>query len=106
MNSFDAYKTMPEWHKENLKDYYILDGIYTVSPKISDKDAQLILSICQNVENENVNPFSISHYLTEHYLNGDISEKELKEIDSGDIASAVYFDDLSYINDKNEIEIC
>lgn len=108
MNVFDAYKTMPQWHKDNLKDYYILDGIYTVSPDISDEDAQFIYSICQKVKNENVNPFSISHYLTEHYINGNIFEEELKKASSGDIVSAVTNNDLNYLpflNDKNEIEI-
>lgn len=43
MNVIFGYKTMPEWHKNNLKNYYILDGIYTVSPDISEEDAQFIL---------------------------------------------------------------
>ena len=108
MDIFDAYKTMPEWHRNKLKDYYILDGIYTVSPKISDEDARFIFSICQKVKNEKVNPFSISYYLTEHYLRGDIFEEELKKATSGDIISAVSYNDLNYLpflNDKNEIEI-
>lgn len=107
MDVFDAYKTMPKWHKDNLKDYYILDGIYTVSSKISDEDARFIFSICQKVKNEKVNPFSISHYLTEHYLKGDIFEEELEKATSGDIISAVSYNDLNYLpllNDKNEIE--
>ena len=107
MNIIFGYKTMPEWHKSNLKNYYILDGIYTVSPDIAEEDAQFIFDICKNVKNEKVNPFSIAHYLTEHYLNGDIYEEELEKAASGEIISAVYYDDLNYLpllNDRNEIE--
>lgn len=68
MNVIFGYKTMPEWHKENLKNYYILDGIYTVSPDIDEEDAQFIFDICKNVKNEKVNPFSIAHYLTDIIL--------------------------------------
>lgn len=107
MNVIFGYKTMPEWHKNNLKNYYILDGIYTVSPDISEEDAQFIFDICKDIKNEKVNPFSIAHYLTEHYLNGDIFKEELKKAASGEIISAVYYDDLNYLpllNDRNEIE--
>lgn len=107
MNSFEAYKTMPDWHKKNLEDYYILDGIYTAYPEIGDEDAQYIFSVCKRIKNEKVNPFSISHYLTDHYINGNIFEKELDEATSGDIVSAVFYDDLNYLpllNDENEIE--
>ncbi len=107
MNVFDAYKTMPQWHKSNLENYYILKGIYTVSPNISDEDARFIFSICKKIQNEKVNPFSISHYLTEHYISGNIFKEELEKATSGDIVSAVYYDNLNYLpllNDKNEIE--
>lgn len=107
MNVIFGYKTMPEWHKNNLKNYYILDGIYTVSPDIEEEDAQFIFDICKNIKNEKVNPFSIAHYLTEHYLNGDIFKEELEKAASGEIISAVYYDDLNYLpllNERNEIE--
>ena len=107
MNVIFGYKTMPEWHKENLKNYYILDGIYTVSPDIDEEDAQFIFDICKNVKNEKVNPFSIAHYLTEHYLKGNIYIEELEKAASGEIISAVYYDDLNYLpllNERNEIE--
>lgn len=107
MNVIFCYKTMPEWHKTHIKDYYILDGIFTVSPDISEEDAQFIFNISQKVKNEKVNPFSIAHYLTEHYINGNIFKEELEKATSGEIISAVYYDDLNYLpllNDKNEIE--
>lgn len=107
MNVIFGYKTMPEWHKTHIKDYYILDGIFTVSPDISEEDAQFIFNIIQKVKNEKVNPFSIAHYLTEHYINGNILKEELEKATSGEIISAVYYDDLNYLpllNDKNEIE--
>lgn len=44
-----------------------------------------------------MNPFSIAHYLTEHYLNRDIFKEELKKAASGEIISAVYYDDLNYL---------
>ena len=102
-----AYKTMPQFHKENLEKYLIYDGIYTVSPDISDKDAEFIFSICEKIKNVIINPFSISHYLTDHYLKGNIFEEELKKASSGDIVSAVINNDLNYLpllNDRNEIE--
>lgn len=109
MDAFYAYKMMPEWHKNNLKDYYFLDGIYTVSPNICDEDAQFIFSVCQKVENENVNPFSISHFLTEHYIHGNLTKEQLEKADSGEISPAVFYDDLDYFNSVSEektIDIC
>ena len=107
MNVIFGYKTMPEWHKNNIKNYYILDGIYTVAPDIDEEDAQFIFDICKNIKNEKVDPFTIAHYLTEHYLNDDIYKEELEKAASGEIISAVYYDDLNYLpllNDRNEIE--
>lgn len=101
------YKTMPECHKENLKSYLIMNGIFTVSPEISDEDAQFIFDICIKVDNEKINPFSIAHYLTEHYINGNIFKEELKNATSGEITSAVFYDNLNYLpllNDKEEVE--
>jgi len=37
-----AFKTMPEFHKNNLESYLIYQGIYTVSPSISDEEAENI----------------------------------------------------------------
>lgn len=101
------YKTMPECHKENLKNYLIMDGIFTVSPEITDEDAQFIFNICSNIKNEKINPFSIAQYLTKHYFDGNIFSEELEKASSGEIISAVLYDDLNYLpllNNKNEIE--
>jgi len=107
MDVLFGYKSMPEWHKEHIKDYYILDGIYTVSPDIEEQDAQFIFNVCKKLKNEKVDPFSIAHYLTDHFLKGDIYEEELEKAASGEIISAVYYDDLNYLpllNERNEIE--
>lgn len=107
MDALFGYKTMPEWHKDHIKDYYILDGIYKAEPKISDEDAQYIFNICQKVKNEKVCPFSIAYYLTEHYMKADLEDEELKIATSGEIISAVLHNDLNFLpflNDKKEIE--
>lgn len=101
------YKTMPECHKNNLKSYYIMDGIFKVSPEIEEEDARFIYDICSNINNEKINPFTIAHYLTEHYLNGDVYKEELEKATSGEIVSAVLYDDLNYLpllNEKEEVE--
>ena len=102
MDVFNAYKTMPEWHKSNIENYYILNGIYTVSPNISDEDAQFIFLICKKVDNENVNPFSISHFLTDNYINKNITKSQLQDAKPSEIVEAVYFDNLDYISSISE----
>lgn len=108
-NLLEMYKSMPDYYKNNLEKLYILDGIYTVSPDISKEDAELIYSICEKNLNENVNPFSISHYLTDHYTRGNITKKDLESARIGDITEAVFYDNLNYlkpISDEKEIDIC
>ena len=85
-----------ELHNRNLH----ISGLLN-KEKVDIGDAKV------DIKNEKVNPFSIAHYLTEHYLNGDIFKEELKKAASGEIISAVYYDDLNYLpllNDRNEIE--
>lgn len=107
MDSLYGYKSMPEWHKNNLKSYIIYDGIYSCFPNILDDEAKFIHDIiCEKIENENVNPYSIAYYLTDNYTRGNISKKELKEATSGQISEAVFFDKLYYlIPSKDEIEV-
>ena len=108
-NILELYKTMPDYYKNNLEKLYILDGIYTVSPDISKEDAELIYSICEKKLNENVNPFSISHYLTDHYTRGNITKKDLENARISDITTAVFYDDLSYLkqnSNEKDIDIC
>lgn len=106
MNVMNAYKTMPEFHKNNLKSYCIYDGIYTSFPDISDEDSKFIHDVCLKIENENINPFSISHYLTDHYTRGNLTKNDIKNATSREICEAVYFDSLDYFSaleiDENE----
>lgn len=108
INVFDMYKNLPNNYKNNLEKLYILDGIYTVSPDICKEDAELIYSVCEQLENENVNPFSVSHYLADHFTRGNITKEELEDANKGDIAGAAFYDNLNYfkpISDEKEIEI-
>ncbi len=102
--AYNAYITMPEYHKNNIKSYYIYDGIYTCFPDVSEEDAKFIFKICDRIENENINPFSIAHYLTDHYSRGNISKEDMENATSGEICEAVYYDKL--LIDKDEIEKC
>lgn len=105
MDAFNGYKTMSELHKNNIKSYYIYDGIYTAFPDIDDKDAKFIHNICCNIDTGDISPFSISHYLTDHYTRGLLTKEELKNATSGEIRDAVYFDNLSYFNlERDDIE--
>ena len=79
MDIFSIYKTMPETHKENLKSYYIFKGIYDCFPDIDEEDAKFIYKITSKVENENINPYSISHYLTDHYTRGNLTKNDLEK---------------------------
>lgn len=99
-----AFKTMPEFHKGNLESYLIYQGIYTVSPSISDEEAEFIYNICFKTGNENVNPFTISHYITDEYTKGNISKEELENLDGFDISSAAFYDDLNYLSPISEKE--
>ena len=95
MDALFGYKSMPEWHRSNIKDYYVLDGIYTVFPSISEEDARFIYNICMKVDNENVNPFSIAHYLTDNYTRGNLSKEQIEKATSREISEAVLNDDLN-----------
>lgn len=109
MTALFGYQSMPEVHKNNLKYYIIYDGIFTVLPSISEEDAEFIFKICNKVENENINPYSVAHYLTDQYTRGNITKKELEEATSGEISEAVFYDNLNYIkpivDKENDIEI-
>ena len=80
MDALFGYKTMPEGHKNNLKSYYIYNGIYSAFYDISDDDAKFIHDICMRVDNENINPFSISYYLAEKYTLGILSKEQLENL--------------------------
>lgn len=98
MDVFSIYKAMPEVHRNNLKSYYILEGIYDCFPDIAEDDAKFIHDISVKVENENINPYSISHYLTDHYTRGNITKEDLEKASSSEICEAVYFNNLDYMN--------
>ncbi len=104
-----AYKTMPQFHKDNLVSYLIYEGIYTVCPSITDEEAEFIYKICSKDMNENINPFTISHYITDEYTKGNITKEELEKSNGYDISIAAFYDDLSYLfstnNEKNTEKI-
>jgi len=102
MDALFGYKSMPEWHRSNIKDYYILDGIYTVFPSISEEDARFIYDICMKVDNENINPFSIAHYLTDNYTRGILTKDQIEKATSGEISEAVFYDNLNYFSSVSE----
>lgn len=93
---------MPPCHKSNLKDYYIYEGIYNCFPDICDEDAIFIFNICNKVENENINPYSVAHYLTDHFSQGNLSKTDLEDATSSDICEAVCFDSLNYFRLKQD----
>lgn len=107
MDALIGYKTMPQWHKDHIKDYLIYDGIYNEFPSITEEDARFIHKIiCDKVHNNNVNPYSIASYLTDNYTRGNISKNDLENANSGQIVEAVYYDKLYYLVPyKEEIEI-
>lgn len=96
MDVLFGYKTMPEWHKNNLKSYCIYDGIFTVSPDISDEDAKLIFELCEKNMNDNINPFTISHFITDEFTKGNLTREELENAKIGDLAKAAFYDNLNY----------
>lgn len=98
MDALFGYKSMPAWHKENIKSYCIYDGIYTTFPSISEEDARFIYNNCMRVENENINPFSIAHYLTDNYTRGNITKEQIEQATSGEISEAVFYDNLNYFS--------
>lgn len=102
---FELFKNMSDIYKNNLKKLYILDGIYTSCPNISKDDAQFIYNTCEKIHNENINPFSISHYITDNYMSGNITKNDLEKATSGDICSAVYFDKLDYLHSESDKQI-
>jgi len=98
MDVLFGYKSMPEWHKKNIKNYFIYDGIYTAFPSISEEDARFIYEKCLKIENENINPFSIAHYLTDNYTRGNLSKEQINKATSGEISEAVFYDNLNYFS--------
>lgn len=84
MNVINIYKMMSEKHKNNLKSYYICAGIYSCYSDISDEDVTFIYEICEKIENENINPFSISFYLTDNFSRGNLTKEQIKTASSGE----------------------
>jgi len=105
MDALFGYKSMPEWHRSNIKDYYILDGIYTVFPSISEEDARFIYDVCMKINNDYINPFSVAHYLTDNYTRGNLTKEQIEKATSSEISEAVFYDDLNYFSPvKEEME--
>lgn len=106
MDVFDMYKTIPELQKNNIKSYYIIKGIYDCFPDVDENDARFIYKISLKVENENINPYSVSHYLTDHYTRGNLTKSDLEKATSGEISEAVFYNSLDYFSslemDENE----
>ena len=104
----NQYRNLSYNDKNNLLDYLIYDGIFQVYPLIPYKEAMFIFKICKRFENKNINPFSVAHFLTEHYISGEITKVDLENATSGQISEAVYFDKLHYIfsqdNKKQDFE--
>jgi len=102
---FNAYQTMPEFHKNNLENYLICHGIYTTFPDICEEDAKIIYDFCVKNKDENTNVYRFSSYLTNEFTNGSISEEELKKLDGKDVNELPFYDNLNYFtpisNDKN-----
>ena len=96
------YRNLSDYDKDNLENYLIYDGIFKVFPGISKEEVDFIFGTCKKVENENLNPFSISHYITDNYMSGHITKNDLEKATSGDICSAVYFDKLEYLYSEND----
>lgn len=96
------YRNLSDYDKDNLENYLIYDGIFKVFPGISKEEVDFIFETCKKVENENLNPFSISHYITDNYMSGHITKNDLEKATSGDICSAVYFDKLEYLYSEND----
>ena len=91
------YRNLSDYDKDNLENYMIYDGIFKVFSAISEENVDFIFGICKKVENENINLYSVAHYITENYISGNITKKDLENAMSGDICSAVYFDKLDYL---------
>ena len=67
----------------------------------------LSLLVGCKVNNENINPFSIAHYLTDNYTRGNLTKEQIENATSSEISEAVYYNNLNYfplLNDGNEIE--
>lgn len=99
------YKKLNNYDRSNLSNYLIYDGIFTIAPSISKEDALFLFKICQNIENKNINLFSVAHYITDNYMSGYITKNDLEKATSGDICSAVYFDKLDYLHPKSDKQI-
>lgn len=85
MDSLFGYKTMPEWHKENLKSYYIYHGIFTAYPSISDLEAKFIHDICLEMNDDNRNYNLVAYYLTDQIIKGLLDKNEIKNMSNKEI---------------------
>lgn len=100
--TLNHYRNLSDYDKNNLENYMIYNGIFKVFPAISKEDVDFIFGVCKKVENENINLYSISHYITDNYMSGNITKNDLEKATSGDICSAVYFDRLDYLCSKKD----
>ena len=101
-NILSSYKKLTDYDKNNLDNYLIFKGIFTISPSLPEEEALFIFDVCKKVENENINLFSVAHYITDNYISGNITKNILREANSGSICSSVYFDKLEYLYSEND----
>lgn len=101
-NILSNYKKLTAYDKNNLDGYLIFRGIFTVCPSLPEEEALFLFDVCKKVENENINLFSVAHYITDNYMSGNITKNDLEKATSGDICSAVYFDKLEYLYSEND----
>lgn len=105
LDALYGYKTMLEWHRNNLEKYLIYQGIYDIYPEISDEESRTICEFCYQNATENTNILELSHYITDQYYKGNISLKDIEKFIENDIFYHLDFEKINCYfptnNDEN-----
>lgn len=111
MTTLEMYKTLSEQDKKNLTVYSIYNSIYTIaknnSYEITDNEVERIKELSHYLylkdECYNLSFVRISDFLTECYIQNNVSLDKLESADWNDVLEAVDNDNYEFCN-ENEIE--
>lgn len=111
MTTLEMYKTLSEQDKKNLTVYSIYNSIYTIAKnnnyEITDNEVDRIKELSHYLylkdEYYNLSSVSISDFLTECYIQNNVSLDKLESADWNDVLEAVDNHNYEFCS-ENEIE--
>lgn len=110
MKKLEMYKKLSEEDKNNLTSYCMYRSIFTIArnynKELSDDEVERLEELANYIylkdEYYNFSSGRISDFLTQCYVEKDISLDKLEEQSWNDVLEAIDNDDLDFISDNEE----